>query len=144
MGRTGRAAAKAKFWSVSSSSSTTPASGYGSERKAASAAQLRQSSGHLRERPPGRERIAKRVLVGLAEREALILGEQPERLAHDLAVRKRGPVLHPWLDLVVALEELLGIRLGPEARECLANATVPVDERAVAVERRPAIAHRRR
>ena len=74
--------------------------------------------------------------------QALALGEQDERLVQDFAVGQRAFELDSRLDLVVALQELVDVGLRPETRKLPADAAVPVDERPVTVEGRPASALR--
>ena len=100
--------------------------------------QLGKSRGHLREDGPARQRLGERVLVLGRQHEPLALGEEDERLAQNIPVRKRALELHARLDLVVALEQVGRVGVGPEARQLGADAAVPVHERPVAVERRPA------
>ena len=64
-----------------------------------------------------------------------------ERQSQDLAVARVGVRLHLRLELVVARYELVRAAVAEDARELAADAAVPVDQRAVAVERRPAIGH---
>ena len=60
------------------------------------------------------------------------------RLRHHLAVGKRAVGLELGLELVVAAELLAGPVLAEDTGELCADPAVPVDQRAVAVERRPA------
>src|SRR5437588_624710 len=51
-------------------------------------------------------------------------------------------LLHEWLDCVVPPQEPLNIRFRPQPPKDSADATIPIDQRAVTVERDPAVAHR--
>src|SRR2546429_4517294 len=51
-------------------------------------------------------------------------------------------LLHSRLDGVVQAEEPTVVGLGPKRREGVAKPALPIDQGAVAVERRPAIRHR--
>ena len=65
--------------------------------------------------------------------------EPAHRLGQDLAVAARAVGLKLRLELVVAGELVVGVVVAEHARELAANAAVPVDQRPVAVEGRPAL-----
>ena len=91
---------------------------------------------HLGERLPRGQRAAERVLlVGCGH-----VAEPGERDREHVSVAPRRLLaLHLRLDLVVAMQQRRGA-IGPEEPlELAPDAAVPVDERAVAVECRPAV-----
>src|SRR5438552_8651573 len=95
---------------------------------------LRERLGHLDERCPPGERAAERVL--------LVCGSAKPRKSngHYLAI---GPAwifpLDLRLELVIRVQQLTGTRRAEEPLELAPDAAVPVDQRPVAVERRPAL-----
>src|SRR3954452_14567480 len=98
---------------------------------------------HLREDRPVRERAAEGVAVGLVEAGPLLGGDLLQHLGHHLAVGQPGVArLNLRLELVVADQQRLAIA-SEDALQLRADARVPVDQRAVAVERGPAIHQRR-
>jgi hypothetical protein len=89
---------------------------------------------HFRERLPFGQRAAERVL--LVRRRA----EPGERDGHHLAVAPaRLLPLDLRLELVVRVQELAAARGAEQALQLAPDAAVPVDQRAVAVEGRPAL-----
>ena len=96
--------------------------------------------GVLERRPHLREGLPRGERLGQPGRFVLRRSELPHRVGHDLAIAPRATGLKRRLDLVVAVELLVGLILAEDARKLTANAAVPVDQRAVTVERRPAIA----
>src|SRR5581483_7398056 len=102
----------------------------------ASAPRLLERRRNLREDLPRRERAPEHVAIVPRRAEPL------QRRGHHLAVRTRRVLrLHLRLDLVVAVELLVRPILAEDPRELAPDAPVPVDQRPVAVERGPALAH---
>src|SRR5207248_5866182 len=90
----------------------------------------------LRDGRPPRERLTERLTL------LRLRAELVEHPRHHLAVgESRLRVLDPRLDLVVAHEQLVRAALPEDPRELAPNPAVPVDQRAVAVERGPALGH---
>src|SRR3970282_654538 len=83
--------------------------------------------------------VTERLAVVLVQLEALAVGDTFERLGQHVAVGDGAPVLHLGLYLVVRVEQQFSVVLGPEVAQRGADAAHPVDERAVAVEARPAL-----
>jgi len=111
----------------------------GENRKSPAAASgLLESRTHVLEHRPGRQRASQRARVAFRQGEPR-LGSKPfESDGQDLAVRRAlSGGLDPRLELVVADQKLIGTLGTEELLELLANASVPVDERAVAIEGRP-------
>src|SRR5439155_26242126 len=89
--------------------------------------------GHLGERLPARERAGKRIFLSFR------CAEPAHRLGQHLAVGAPAVGLELGLELVVAVELLVGALLAEDARELATDSAVPIDQRAVAVERRPPV-----
>src|SRR5438876_10767454 len=96
---------------------------------------LGQRAANFGERFPGRQRRreAPCILVGSTE--------LAHRLGHHLAVAQRSVCLERGLDVVIPLELVLRALLAEHAHKHGANAAVPVDQRPVTVECRPALGH---
>ena len=108
----------------------------------AAGAQLLERAAHLGKRLPGRQRPRERVVLARRQRQALLGGEPREREREHVAVAARRLLaLHLRLDLVVAGRSRAGAPGAEEPLELGADAAVPVDQRPVAVEGRPAPAH---
>src|SRR3954468_11072482 len=104
------------------------------ERKLPAArARLVEGRGNLRKRAPLREGGCEPALL------ALRCAECRHRVGHHLPVASSAPGLQRRLELVVALELRVGTFFAEDARELTADAAVPVDQRAVAIERRPTL-----
>ncbi len=88
---------------------------------------------HLWEGFPRGERL------GQPGRFVLRCSKLPHRVGHDRAIAPGATGLKRRLDLVVAVQLLVGLILAEDTRELTPNAAVPVDQRAVTVERRPAV-----
>ena len=92
--------------------------------------------------PPGRrpagQRLRERARLALGQLDALLLREPLERDREHFAVGADGVGLDLRLELVVALEQRVGASYAEQPRELAADPAVPVDQRAVAVEGRPA------
>ena len=89
---------------------------------------------HLGERLPLRQRASERVLLAGGS------AETGERDGHHLAVAAAGILpLDLRLELVVGVQQLAAARSAEQPLELAPDAAVPVDQRAVAVEGRPAL-----
>src|SRR5882724_1351264 len=88
---------------------------------------------HLPERPPGGQRL------GQSGDFVFRCTELAHCIRHDLSVGARTTGLKRRLELVVAAESLVRLVLAEDTRQLAADAAVPIDERAIAVERRPAV-----
>src|SRR5579864_5753615 len=95
---------------------------------------------HLRKRLPPRQRPCECVLVIACKRDVLAIGELHERPSEHVAIRASGVLaLDLRLDLVVGMQERSRALGSEETLELPADAAVPVDERAIAVEGRPPV-----
>ena len=63
-----------------------------------------------------------------------VLRQKAKRFPQYFPVGDAGIELHAWLDLVVAGEQPHAVSGRPEAGERVADAAIPVDQRAIAVE----------
>ncbi len=95
---------------------------------------LLERARNLGEHLPRRERLAERVPLVRRSTEPL------EHTCHHVPVRQlRLVALDRRLELVVRRELRVRLVLAEDPRQLATDAAVPVDERAVAVERRPAL-----
>ena len=101
--------------------------------------EARQGGGGVRERRPVADRVAERGRLGVGCLHAVVGADPAQRTGHDVAVAQVRAALELGLVPAVGLEELLvaggdavRVERRPQAGE---DAALPVDERAVAVER---------
>src|SRR6266487_3951646 len=115
--------------------------GVGEDREPpAAVAHLLQGALYLGEGRPVGQRARERVALLRGQAQPLGVGQPRERPVEDLAIALlRVRVLHLRLELVVAIEQPRRGLGTEETLELPADAAVPVDERAVTVERRPAV-----
>jgi hypothetical protein len=100
----------------------------------AAVARLLERRRHLGKRVPLRQRALERVLLAGGS------AETRERDGHHVAIATtRILALDLRLELVVGVEELAAARSAEQPLELAPDAAVPVDQRAVAVEGRPAV-----
>jgi len=106
----------------------------------AAAARILERSAHLGERRPRRKRARESVRLLEREAEAVLLCESGEGQVEHIAI---GPCRLLALDLglepVVGVQQARGVGGTEQALELTPDATVPVDQGAVAVECHPAI-----
>src|SRR6266545_1688708 len=94
-----------------------------------------QRRAYLGERLPAGQGVGQRILLTTRR------PELEHGLAHDLSIRALATRLQLGFDVVVALELVVGSYLAEDARELTTNPAVPVDQRSVAIERRPDLGH---
>ena len=112
------------------------------DRKApAASASLLERAAYLPERLPGWQRVGQGRRI--VELDALLIPETLERPGQYLPVRELAICFELGLELVIPVQKPAGLPLAEDPRELTANPAVPVDERPVAVECRPAL-HRAR
>src|SRR5439155_11297940 len=104
----------------------------------AATASLLERRRHLGEDVPRGQRARERVLLARRQVDPFLLRKAGERPGEHVAVAERSVRLGLGLELVVAVEQALRVLAAEEARELALDAAVPVDERPVAVEGRPA------
>ena len=103
---------------------------------------LCESRPHVVEDGPRGQRAGESARLSLRKREACVLREPLESDRQDLAVARAGVCrLDLRLELVVAREQALRVLDAEETLELGPDTPVPVHERAVAVEGRPALGH---
>jgi hypothetical protein len=103
----------------------------------AAAAEVGECSRNLGERSPRREGVAEGALLLRSEGQVFFVRQDSQSLGEHLAVGHGRALLDPRLDLVVALEQPVGVGFRPQVGEARPDPPVPIDERPVAVERRP-------
>src|SRR3954452_15226230 len=102
----------------------------------AAPAQLLERALHFGEGTPPRQRLREPVLLPCGS------AETAHRFGQHVAVAHRPVALQLRLDLVVAREQLIRAVVVEDARQLGSDAAVPVDQRAVTVECRPALHER--
>jgi hypothetical protein len=105
----------------------------------AAAVGLGQRARHLGEDRPTRQRAPERVALGRRHLGPDLRRDLREDGRHDVAVGGSGALgLDARLDRVVALEQARRLFVSEQPPQLAPDARIPVDERPVAVERRPA------
>ena len=105
----------------------------------ASLTRLRQTIVHVLEHGPRRQRAGESAGLALRQHEPRLRGELLERDRQHLAIGDAGGRrLDLRLQQVVPSQQLVGVLDAEELLELVVDPAVPVDERPVAVERRPA------
>src|SRR6476619_2456738 len=100
----------------------------------------RQSLPHVAEHRPRRQRAGERARLTFRQSQPRVDGQALERDREDLSIRRSWVGgLDRRLDVVKASNELIGSRGAEQLLELRADAAVPVDQRAVAVEGCPAL-----
>jgi hypothetical protein len=103
---------------------------------------FREPGRHVAEHRPGRKRAGERARFSLRQRQTGLAGKPHETDGQHLAVAgTRARRLDLRLELVIAGEQHRRVLDAEVPLELGSDATVPVDERAVAVECRPALRH---
>ncbi len=97
---------------------------------------------HVVEHGPRRERAGEGTRLSFRKRQARVLREPLESDRQDFPVARAGlRRLDLGLELVVARKQLVGVLDPEETLELGPDTSVPVHERAVAIEGRPALGH---
>ena len=117
--------------------------GVGEDRELpAAVARFGERGGHVVEDGPGRKRASERAGLSFGESQTLLLRETLESEREHFAIGgARLRCLNLGLELVEAGEQAVGVLDAEHVLELVRDAAVPVHERSVAVECRPALSH---